>query len=240
MVFHQAALPSVARSVANPLESNEYNIVGTLNVLVAARDANVKRLIFAASSSAYGDTTSLPHTETMPPNPLSPYTISKVAGEMYLRAFTQLYGLSTVALRYFNVFGPRQDPATQYAGVIAKFTTCALEGKPYPVNGGGEQSRDFVYVENVVRANLLAADAPLDSSPVINIASGQRTTLNQIIATLNDLTGQTLPARYGPERVGDIRHSQATIERAQSLLGYAPTVDVREGLRRTLEYYRNR
>ena len=238
VVFHQAALPSVARSVTNPLESNEVNITGTLNVLVAARDAGVKRVVNAASSSAYGNTLTLPKVETMPPEPLSPYAISKLAGEMYARAFQQLYGLSTVSLRYFNVFGPRQDPTTQYAGVIAKFVTCALEGKPYPVNGDGEQSRDFSYVENVVQANLLAADAPLDGAPVINIAYGQRTTLNQIIAMLNELTGQNLAARYGPERPGDVRHSHANLERAKTFLDYAPAIDVREGLRRTLEWYR--
>lgn len=240
VVFHQAALPSVARSVTNPLESNEVNITGTLNVLVAARDAGVKRVVNAASSSAYGNTLTLPKVETMPPEPLSPYAISKLAGEMYARAFTQLYGLSTVSLRYFNVFGPRQDPTTQYAGVIAKFVTCALEGKPYPVNGDGEQSRDFSYVENVVQANLLAADAPLDGAPVINIAYGQRTTLNQIIAMLNELTGQNLAARYGPERPGDVRHSHANLERAKTFLDYAPAIDVREGLRRTLEWYRRK
>ncbi len=238
VVFHQAALPSVARSVTNPLESNEVNITGTLNVLVAARDAGVKRVVNAASSSAYGNTLTLPKVETMPPEPLSPYAISKLAGEMYARAFQQLYGLSTVSLRYFNVFGPRQDPTTQYAGVIAKFVTCALEGKPYPVNGDGEQSRDFSYVENVVQANLLAADAPLDGAPVINIAYGQRTTLNQIIAMLNELTGQKLAAQYGPERPGDVRHSHANLERAKTFLDYAPAIDVREGLRRTLEWYR--
>ena len=238
VVFHQAALPSVARSVTNPLESNEVNITGTLNVLVAARDAGVKRVVNAASSSAYGNTLTLPKVETMPPEPLSPYAISKLAGEMYARAFQQLYGLSTVSLRYFNVFGPRQDPTTQYAGVIAKFVTCALEGKPYPVNGDGEQSRDFSYVENVVQANLLAADAPLDGGPVINIAYGQRTTLNQIIAMLNELTGQKLAAQYGPERPGDVRHSHANLERAKTFLDYAPAIDVREGLRRTLEWYR--
>ncbi|CAG0947093.1 UDP-glucose 4-epimerase [Anaerolineae bacterium] len=238
VVFHEAALPSVARSVTNPLESNEVNITGTLNVLVAARDAGVKRVVSAASSSAYGNTLTLPKIETMPPEPLSPYAISKLASEMYARAFQQLYGLSTVSLRYFNVFGPRQDPTTQYAGVIAKFITCALAGKPYPVYGDGEQSRDFSYVENVVQANLLAAEAPLEGAPVINIAYGQRTTLNQIIAILNELTGQKIAAQYNAERPGDVRHSHADLERAKRLLDYAPAIDVREGLRRTLEWYR--
>ncbi len=239
VVFHQAALPSVARSVTNPLESNAVNITGTLNVLLAARDAGVRRVVYAASSAAYGNQPTLPKVETMTPEPLSPYAIAKLAGEMYARAFTQLYGLSTVSLRYFNVFGPRQDPTTQYAGVIAKFCTCAVEGKPYPVYGDGEQSRDFSYIENVVQANLLAAEAPLDHSPVINIAYGERTTLNQIIAMLNEITGQNLPAEYGPERPGDVRHSHADLTLARRLLGYDPKVDVREGLRRTLEWYRN-
>ena len=240
VVFHHAALPSVARSVANPLESNEVNIAGTLNILLAARDAGVKRVIYAASSSAYGNQPSLPKVETMMPEPLSPYAIAKLAGEMYARAFTQLYGLSTISLRYFNVFGPRQDPTTQYAGVIAKFCTCAAEGKPYPVNGDGEHSRDFTYVENVVNANLLAVDAKLDDAVLVNIACGERTTLNQLIALLNELTHQKLPAQYGPERAGDVRHSLADISRAGKLLGYEPMIDLREGLRRTLEWYRRK
>lgn len=237
IVFHQAALPSVPRSVKNPLESNEVNITGTLNVLLAARDAGVRRVVYAASSSAYGDQPTLPKVETMTPDPLSPYAIAKLAGEMYARAFTNLYGLSTVSLRYFNVFGPRQDPTTQYAGVLAKFCTCAITGQPYPVYGDGEQSRDFTYVANVVEANILAAHAQLDGSPVINVACGERTTLNQIIQILNELTGQNLPAHYGPPRAGDVRHSQADITRARQLLGYEPKIDLREGLRRTLEWY---
>lgn len=238
VVFHQAALPSVSRSVANPLESNEVNITGTLNVLVAARDAGVKRVVYAASSSAYGNTQVLPKVETMPADPLSPYAISKLAGEMYMRAFAQLYGISTVSLRYFNVFGPRQDPNTQYAGVIAKFVTCALQGKSYPVHGDGEQSRDFTYVENAVQANVLAAETQIEGAPVVNIAFGARTTLNQLIAMLNELTGQNLAAQYGAERAGDVRHSHADIARARQLLNYAPAVDMREGLRLTLEWYR--
>ncbi len=240
VVFHEAALPSVARSVANPLESNEVNITGTLNVLLAARDAGVKRVVYAASSAAYGNQPTLPKVETMTPDPLSPYAIGKLAGEMYARAFTQLYGLSTVALRYFNVFGPRQDPTTQYAGVIAKFCTCAVQGVSYPVNGDGEQSRDFSYVENVVQANIAAAEAQLDGHALINIAYGERTTLNQIIALLNEISGQNLPAQYGPDRAGDVRHSHADLTRARQLLSYDPKVDVREGLRRTLEWYRQK
>ena len=238
VVFHQAALPSVPRSVKNPLESNEVNITGTLNILLAARDAGVKRVVYAASSAAYGNQPTLPKVETMTPDPLSPYAIGKLAGEMYARAFTQLYGLSTTSLRYFNVFGPRQDPTTQYAGVIAKFMTCAIEGNPYPVYGDGEQSRDFTYVENVVNANILAAERPIEGAPLINIAYGERTTLNQIIRLLNELTGQNLPAQYGPERAGDVRHSHADVALAGKLLGYEPMVNVREGLKRTLEWYR--
>ncbi len=238
VVFHEAALPSVERSVKNPLESNEVNITGTLNVLLAARDANVQRVVFAASSAAYGNAPTLPKEETMTPEPLSPYAISKLAAEQYARVFHQLYGLSTISLRYFNVFGPRQDPTTQYAGVIAKFITCALEGKPFPVFGDGEQSRDFTYVSNVVDANLLAAEAKLDGAPLMNIAYGQRASLNQIVDMLNELTHQNLPAQYLPERAGDVRHSHASLKRAQELLGYAPKVDMLEGLRRTLEWYR--
>lgn len=240
VVFHEAALPSVARSVQNPLESNDVNIAGTMNVLLAARDAGVRRVVYAASSAAYGDQPTLPKIESMMPDPLSPYAVGKLAGEQYLKVFNGLYGLSTISLRYFNIFGPRQDPTTQYAGVIAKFATCALEGKPYPVYGDGEQSRDFTYVENVVRANLLAADAEFGGSPLVNIACGERTTLNQIIAMLNELTGQNLPAQYGPERPGDVRHSHASIERARQVLGYEPTVNVLEGLRRTMEWYRSK
>ncbi len=238
VVFHEAALPSVARSVEHPLESNEVNITGTMNLLVAARDAGVRRVVYAASSAAYGNQATLPKVETMQTEPLSPYAVSKIAGEQYMRVFTQLYGLSTISLRYFNVFGPRQDPTTQYAGVIAKFTTFAIQGKPYTVNGDGEISRDFTYVENAVQANLLAAEVPFDGSPLVNIAFGQRTTLNQLWKMLNELTRQDLPAVYGPERVGDVRHSHADISRAKQILGYDPQVDVREGLRRTLEWYR--
>jgi UDP-glucose 4-epimerase len=240
VVFHQAALPSVERSVKNPLESNAVNITGTLNVLLAARDANVPRVVYAASSSAYGNQPRLPQEETMVPEPLSPYAISKLAGEQYAKIFAELYGLSTISLRYFNVFGPRQDPTTQYAGVIAKFVTCALEGKTYPVDGDGEQTRDFTYVENVVEANLLAAEAKLDHAPVLNIAYGARTSINTLADMLNELTRQNLAAQHGPPRAGDVRHSHASIARAKEIIGYEPKVDVLEGLRRTLEWYRGK
>ena len=240
VVFHQAALPSVERSVKNPLESNEVNITGTVNILLAGRDAKVQRVVFAASSAAYGNTAQLPKEESMMPEPLSPYAVSKIAGEQYAKIFQQLYGLSTISLRYFNVFGPRQDPTTQYAGAIAKFIACALDGKPYPVFGNGEQSRDFTYVSNVVDANLLAAEAKLDGTALMNIAYGKRATLNEIIGMLNELTHQDLPAQYLPERAGDVRHSHANLKRAQEILGYAPKVDLLEGLRRTLEWYKDK
>lgn len=240
VIFHEAALPSVPRSVKNPLESNEVNLTGTLNVLLAARDNNVKRVIYAASSSAYGDQPTSPKVETMAPAPMSPYAIGKYAGEMYAQAFTRLYGLSTVSLRYFNVFGPRQDPATQYAGVIAKFINRALTQQPFPIDGDGEQSRDFTYVQNAVDANLLAASAQIDGAPVINVAFGQRTTINQITAILNELTQQNLACTHGAARQGDVRHSHADISVARKLLGYDPKIDVRQGLERTLEWYKNK
>jgi nucleoside-diphosphate-sugar epimerase len=237
-VFHHAALPSVARSVEHPEESNAVNIAGTLNVLIAARDAQVKRVVYASSSSVYGNSPQLPKVETMMPEPLSPYAVAKLAAEQYARVFQELYGLSTVSLRYFNVFGPRQDPTTQYAGVIAKFISCALEGKPYPIDGDGEQTRDLTYVENVVRANIAAAEVPLESAALLNVATGTRATINRIPELLNELTHQDLPSQHRPPRAGDVRHSLASIERAKQVLDYAPTIDLREGLKRTVEWYR--
>jgi UDP-N-acetylglucosamine/UDP-N-acetyl-alpha-D-glucosaminouronate 4-epimerase len=256
IVYHEAALPSVARSVSDPLESNSANITGTLNLLTAARDAGVRRVILASSSSVYGNAEepeaqpapsrvvsrapapTLPKSESIAPAPLSPYAVTKLAGELYARVFAQLYGMETICLRYFNVFGPRQDPTTQYAGAIAKFITCALRGEPYPVFGDGEQSRDFTYVENVVEANLLAATAIIQGYAIMNIACGERATLNQIITILNELTRQNLSAWYLPPRAGDIRHSLASIERAREIIGYSPSVGLREGLERTLKWYR--
>ncbi|MBI5034390.1 MAG: SDR family oxidoreductase [Chloroflexi bacterium] len=240
VIFHEAALPSVPRSVKNPLESNEVNITGTLNVLLAARDNNVKRVVYAASSSAYGDQPTLPKIETMAPDPLSPYAIGKYAGELYAQTFTRLYGLSTISLRYFNVFGPRQDPTTQYAGVIAKFIRFALQCQPFTIDGDGEQSRDFTYVENVVNVNLQAAEAKFEGSPVVNIAFGQRTTINQLAKTLNEITHQKLELVYGSPRAGDVRHSHADISRARQLLSYDPRIDLRQGLERTLEWYKSK
>jgi UDP-N-acetylglucosamine/UDP-N-acetyl-alpha-D-glucosaminouronate 4-epimerase len=256
IVYHQAALPSVARSVVDPLESNSANVTGTLNLLTAARDYGVRRVILASSSSVYGNADErvglprpsgtggetseriAPKKESMPPAPLSPYAVSKLTGELYARVFSQLYGVETICLRYFNVFGPRQDPTSQYSGVIARFINCALRGDPYPVFGDGEQSRDFTFVDNVVRANLLAAGARIEGFTVMNIACGEQTTLNQIMALLNDLTGQSLPAQHLAPRAGDVRHSFASIERAGEILGYSPAVGLREGLVRTLEWYR--
>ncbi len=240
LVYHEAALPSVSRSVQNPRDSNEANVTGTLNVLTAARDAGVRRVIMAASSSVYGKNETLPKEESMPPAPLSPYAVSKAAGEMYMRVFAELYGIETVCLRYFNVFGPRQDPTTQYAGAIAKFMSCAVRGEPYPVFGDGEQSRDFTYVANVVEANWLAAEAKIDRHALVNIACGERASLNRVIEILNDLTGQHLPVQHLPPRAGDVRHSLASIDRASALLGYTPRVGLREGLEKTLDWYRSR
>lgn len=256
VVFHEAALPSVSRSLADPLESNSANVSGTLNLLLAARDAGVRRVIIASSSSVYGNVEEpspaqvgstdrfvgplpmQPKVEAMTPSPLSPYAVTKLAGEMYARVFSQLYGLETISLRYFNVFGPRQDPTTQYAGAIAKFITCAIRGDPYPVFGDGEQSRDFTYVENVVKANLLASNARIKGYAMMNVACGQCASLNQVISVLNGLTGQALPTMYLAPRPGDVRHSLASIARAHEILGYAPTVDLKEGLKRTLDWYR--
>ncbi len=240
VIFHQAALPSVPRSIKNPRASHDANLTGTLNVLLAARDQQVKRVVMASSSSVYGNSPQLPKVETLEPAPLSPYAVTKLAGEYYAQVFAKLYGVSAFCLRYFNVFGPRQDPNSQYAGALAKFVSCALRGEPYPVYGDGEQSRDFTYIENVVRANLLAAASELDGAATMNIAGGARTTLNQIIAALNELTSQNLPTQYSAPRAGDVLHSHADIARARELLGYEPAVDVREGLKRTVAYYRQR
>ena len=238
IVLHQGALPSVPRSVSDPRTSNAVNVEGTLNVLLAARDAGVRRVVAASSSSVYGDTPTLPKVETMPPQPRSPYAISKLAAEQYTCAFAQLYGLETVALRYFNVFGPRQDPTSQYSGVIARFCTSALAGQPYTLQGDGLQSRDFSYIENVVQANLLAASAPDVSGQVFNIACGERITLLDVIETLNGLVGRELSIERSPARAGDVRHSLADIDKARQMLGYAPSVGAADGLAKTLAWYR--
>jgi len=239
-VLHQAAIPSVPRSVKDPVESNRANADGTLSLLVAARDAKVKRVIYASSSSLYGDTPTLPKHEAMMPAPISPYAVAKLSGEYYMASFYRVYGLETVSLRYFNVFGPRQDPTSQYSGVMAKFITTMLRGEQPTIYGDGEQSRDFTFVDNVVQANLRACTAPLDrvAGEAFNAATGRRVTLNEMYAVLQKLTGYNKPPQYGHERVGDIKHSHADISRIRTAMGYEPSVVFEEGLRRTVEWYR--
>lgn len=238
-VLHQGALPSVPRSVADPLLTNEINVGGTLNVLVASRDAGVRRVVYAASSSAYGDTPELPKRESVAPNPKSPYAAQKLAGEQYMRIFHELYGLETVSLRYFNVFGPRQDPASTYAAVIPRFATAVLAGEPPEVHGDGLQTRDFTYIDNVVRANLLACEAtPEACGRVVNIACGERISLLDILEVLYGLAGRRVAPRFEPARAGDVRDSLADISLARQLLGYEPAVFFSEGLSRTIDYFR--
>jgi UDP-glucose 4-epimerase len=239
-VLHQAAIPSVPKSIADPARSNRVNVEGTVNVLIAARDAGVKRVVYAASSSAYGDTPTLPKREDMTPLPLSPYAVAKLTGEMYMKVFHGVYGLPTVSLRYFNIFGPRQDPTSQYSAVLAKFITLMLKGERPTIYGDGEQSRDFNYIDNAVAANLLAATAPEAdvAGQTFNIATGHRFNLNETVELLRPLTDYTGDVEYAPERVGDIKHSLADISRAQQKLKYQPLVDFQEGLRRTVEWYR--
>jgi len=240
IVFHEAALASVPRSVADPVSTNLHCVTATLNLLVAARAAGVRRVVYAGSSSAYGDTPTLPKHEDMLPNPISPYAVAKLAGEHYMRAFTRVYGLETVVLRYFNVFGPYQDPTSHYSGVLAIFCRRMLAGEQPTIYGDGEQSRDFTYIDNVVHANLLAAAAPAEkvSGQMMNAATGSRITLNETFRILRELTGYTGEPAYAPPRAGDIRDSLADIRLAGELLGYSPIVDFREGLRRTVEWYR--
>jgi len=241
-VLHQAALPSVPKSVLDPLGSNRTNVDGTVNVLIAARDAKVKRVIYAASSSAYGDTPTLPKDEAMRPDPISPYAVAKLASEHYMISFYRCYGLETVALRYFNIFGPRQDPSSPYSGVLAKFITSMLRNQQPAIYGDGEQSRDFTYIDNAVEANLLACQAPASKAAgqVFNVATARQVTLNQTYKLLQKLTGYSGAPSYGPERQGDIKHSFADIGRVETALGYKPKVDFEEGLRRTVEWYRSR
>lgn len=240
IVFHEAALVSVPRSVADPAETHQHGATATLNLLIAARDAGVRRVVYAGSSSIYGNSPALPKREDMLPDPISPYAVAKLAGEHYLRSFTGVYGLETVTLRYFNVFGPYQDPTSHYSGVLAIFCRKMLAGEQPTIYGDGEQSRDFTFIANVVAANLLAAAAPAEkvSGQTINIATGERITLNQIFQELRSLTGYKGNPAYAPPRAGDIRDSLADITLARELLGYTPQVDFREGLRRTVEWYR--
>jgi UDP-glucose 4-epimerase len=238
VVFHQAAIPSVPRSIARPRESHDVNATGTLLVLEAARRHGVRRVVYAGSSSAYGETPVLPKVETMPAAPLSPYAASKLAGELYCRVYAHAFGVETVVLRYFNVFGPRQDPKSEYAAVIPRFVTTALDGGTPVVYGDGQQSRDFCYVENAVEANLKAAEAPGVSGEVFNVACGSATDLNAVLRLLAELVGRPLAARYEPARPGDIKHSLADIAAARARLGYTADVSFLEGLRRTVEWYR--
>jgi nucleoside-diphosphate-sugar epimerase len=235
VVFHQGALASVPRSIANPVSSLETNINGTQNVLLAARDTGVRRVVYASSSSAYGNTPTLPKREDMPTAPMSPYAVQKLTGEMLCGVFTRIYGLETVALRYFNVFGPRQDPASEYAAVIPRFLTTLLQKRRPIVFGDGEQTRDFTYIENVVQANLLAATAPDAAGAFMNIGCGERISLNQVLKIAGDLLGIQVEAEYREPRSGDVRDSLADISKARKLLGYVPTVKFAEGLARTLE-----
>jgi UDP-N-acetylglucosamine/UDP-N-acetyl-alpha-D-glucosaminouronate 4-epimerase len=241
-VFHQAALPSVPLSVGDPVRAHNININGTLNVLLAARDAKVKRVVYAASSSAYGETVTLPKREDMMPNPVSPYAVQKLTGELYMQCFSRVYGLETVSLRYFNVFGPHQDPGSPYSGVIAKFITQMLEGDSPTIFGDGETSRDFTYIDNAVQANLLAASAPAAavSGQVFNIGVARQISLNQTFQALREITGFRGAAKYAPQRVGDVKHSLADIARAQKAFNYSPDVDFEEGLRRTVAWYKLR
>src|ERR1700683_2005018 len=240
-VLHQAAIPSVPKSVLDPLGSNQANIDGTVNVLVAARDATVKRVVYAASSSAYGDTPTLPKHEAMRPDPISPYAVAKLASEHYMISFYRCYGLETVALRYFNIFGPRQDPSSTYSGVLAKFSLQMLAGQQPTIFGDGEQSRDFTYIDNAVEANLLACKAPAAQAAgrTFNVATGRRVTLNETFKLLRGLTSYSGSPIYGAQRGGDIKHSLADISLAEKNLGYQPKVSFEDGLRRTVDWYRS-
>ena len=240
IVFHEAALASVPRSVADPAATNRNCVDATLNILIAARNAGVHRVVYAGSSSVYGDTPTLPKNEEMLPQPITPYAVAKLAGEHYLHTFTRVYGIETVTLRYFNVFGPYQDPTSHYSGVLAIFCRKMLAGEQPTIYGDGEQSRDFTYIENVVEANLLAAAAPAEkvAGRMMNLATGSAISLNQTFELLCRLTGYRGKPEYGEPRSGDIRHSLADIRLARELMGYAPSVDFAEGLRRTVEWYR--
>jgi UDP-glucose 4-epimerase len=235
-VLHQAALPSVPRSIQDPLTSNAVNVTGTLNVLLAARDAGVRRVVYASSSSVYGANQQLPKREDQPVAPISPYAVSKLAGEGFCRSFSTIYELECVSLRYFNVFGPRQDPLSQYAAVIPKFIAAALDGTRPVVFGDGEQSRDFTYIDNVVEANLLALDSHAGAGEVFNAACGERVSLNTVLSMISELSGVELESDHRPGRAGEVRHSQADIERCRDTFGYSASIPFAEGLRRTFEH----
>jgi nucleoside-diphosphate-sugar epimerase len=239
-IFHEAAIPSVPRSIADPVASNSANVDATVNLLAAAKESNVKRVVYAGSSSAYGDTPTLPKREDMPPSPISPYAASKLAAEFYMSAFHRVYGLETVTLRYFNVFGPRQDPNSPYSAVLARFITLMLRGEQPTIFGDGEQSRDFTYIDNVVSANLLACHAPAENvaGRVFNVATGERFSLNQTFKVLAEITDFKGQPQHLPARVGDVKHSLAEISAAREAFGYKPLVTFADGLRRTVQWYR--
>jgi UDP-glucose 4-epimerase len=239
VVLHQGALPSVPRSVDDPAETHRHCLDATFTLLLAARDAGIKRFVYASSSSAYGDTPTLPKVETMPPRPLSPYAVGKLAGEYYCSVFYEVFGLETISLRYFNVFGPHQDPTSQYAAAIPAFVTAILKDKPPTVFGDGEQTRDFTYVDNVVEANLLAARAKQTKGEVLNIACGKAVTVNETIDVINDTVGKNIKPIYADPRPGDIKHSLADITLAQNLLGFKPSVSFKQGLQKAISWYRD-
>ena len=240
LVFHEAAIPSVPRSVENPRQTHIASVDSTFSLLLAAKERKVRRVVYAASSSAYGDQPSLPKVEDMLPDPLSPYAVAKLVGEYYCQVFTRVYGLETVSLRYFNVFGPRQDPSSQYSGVISRFVAALLSGERPVIYGDGEHSRDFTYIANVVEANLKAAETTKGVGAVINIANGERITLNQLLKEVQQLTGKTdVSVDYKPPRAGDVLHSLADITRARELLGFEPRVGLREGLRSTIDWWKH-
>jgi len=239
-IFHEAAIPSVPRSIEDPVASNHAGVSGTVQLLVAAKNAKVRRVIYAGSSSVYGNTPTLPKSEQMQPSPISPYAVAKLAGELYMQSFTRVYGLETVTIRYFNVFGPCQDPTSQYSGVLAVFTLKMLAGEIPTIYGDGEQSRDFTFIQNVVHGNLLASEAPAErvSGKVFNVATGNRITLNQAVEMLRRATGYCGEVRYASDRSGDVKHSIADISRAKECFGYEPVVDFRAGIERTVAWYK--
>lgn len=237
-ILHQGALPSVPRSINDPITSNDVNILGMLNILEAAKEFGVKRVVCASSSSIYGNSESLPKVETMPVNPLSPYALTKYAQERYCQIFSQIYGLETVALRYFNVFGPNQDPTSQYSAVIPKFVKLIMANKEPVIYGDGSQSRDFTFVENNVWANIQACTAPHAAGEVINIACGERYTLIELVQMINEILGKHIEPRFEPDRAGDVKHSLAAIDKAKAVLGYQVRVDFRQGLERTIEFFK--
>lgn len=240
VVLHEAAVPSVPQSIADPATSHRANVQGIFNMLQAAREAGVKRFVSAASSSAYGESPTLPKIESMPTSPLSPYAVQKLTGEQYCRVFALCYGLETISLRYFNVFGPRQDPKSQYAAAIPAFVTAILADRPPTIYGDGEQTRDFTYIENVINANLLAAEAPMTRGEIVNIACGEHITINEIISRINEVAGKNVRPNHVDPRDGDIKHSWADIQLAEKVIGYRPTIKFDDGLERTIKWYSER